>query len=235
MTTEPEPATVLAIDNVPLELPVAGPGSRVLAAFLDYLLVGLASIVWVVGGGMLAGAFKIGGGWLVGVLIVGLFVLDYGYFAGMEAGTGGRTLGKRALGLIVVTESAGRPSTSALLLRNAVRSIDVLFGLPLMAVDARSRRLGDRLAGTLVVHADVAAEREVVLRRVPQGWGAREVTVAESFLRRLPDLEPDRAEAMARQLLALIERDDPAFLAGVPEGLGSVATLRRALEEPEAA
>jgi len=30
--------TVLGLDNVPLDLPVAGVGPRVLAAFLDYLL-----------------------------------------------------------------------------------------------------------------------------------------------------------------------------------------------------
>ena len=37
----PSEATVLALDNVPLELPIAGAGTRALAAFLDYLLVGV--------------------------------------------------------------------------------------------------------------------------------------------------------------------------------------------------
>ena len=38
--------TVLGLDNVPLDLPLAGVGSRVLAAFLDYLLQFVVQIVW---------------------------------------------------------------------------------------------------------------------------------------------------------------------------------------------
>ena len=54
-----------------------------------------------------------------------------------------------ALRLRVVTAEGGRPGASALLMRNLVRALDLVFGIPLMAVDPLSRRLGDRLAGTL--------------------------------------------------------------------------------------
>jgi uncharacterized RDD family membrane protein YckC len=235
MAGEPESATILALDNVPLDLPIAGAGSRSLAAFLDYLIVGVLSMLWVFAGILLASLTKIGGGWAFGLVILGLFVIDYGYFAGAEVATGGRTFGKWALGLMVVTRSGGRPGTPALLIRNAVRTIDILTGVPLMATDPLSRRLGDRLAGTLVVHTVRSGGAEILLKRIPRGWGGREVAVAESFLRRIPDLEPERAERMARQLLSLIERDDPELLAGLPTGMDPIWTLRRVLEPSEAA
>ena len=39
--------TVLGLDNIPLEFPLAGVGSRVLAAFVDFLLQFVVQIVWV--------------------------------------------------------------------------------------------------------------------------------------------------------------------------------------------
>ena len=57
-----------------------------------------------------------------------------------------------------------------------MRTIDLVAGVPLMAIDPLSRRLGDRLGGTLVVH-DRPLEAGPVLGRVPPGWGARELAV----------------------------------------------------------
>jgi uncharacterized RDD family membrane protein YckC len=223
--------TILAIDNVPLELPVAGIGSRILAGFLDYMLVALLMLGWVVllvlslDAGRKAGLRS---GWWLAFLILGLFAIEYGYFSGLELLMGGRTFGKRALGLRVVTREGGRPGPAALLLRNAVRTGDLLVGVPLMALDPLARRLGDRLAGTLVVHTR-PRERDLVLGRVPRGWTGREVAVAESFLRRAPDLEPQRARPMARRLLELIERGDPTFMTGITPDPDPVKTLRRVL------
>ncbi len=204
--------TILALDNVPLGLPVAGVGSRVLAAFLDYVLVSLAMLVWVVASLVVGRTLAPSFGWGLALIILGYFLIEYGYFAGCEIALGGRTAGKRAL---------------RLRLRNAVRSVDLLTGVPLMALDPLSRRVGDRLAGTLVVH-DRPPEADVVVRRVPAGWGGREVAIVESFFRRRGDLEAGRAEALAHRLLALVERDDPALLQGIA-GADAAETLRRAL------
>ena len=42
----PELGTVLALDNVPVELPLARVGSRVLAGVLDYLLLAVVATAW---------------------------------------------------------------------------------------------------------------------------------------------------------------------------------------------
>jgi uncharacterized RDD family membrane protein YckC len=227
---EPAESRILGLDNVPLDLPVAGAPSRALAAFLDYLvLMAILMVVFFVGIALVAALSLHSslGAWLVGLLIVGFFLVEYGYFAGVEIAMGGSTFGKWVMGLRVVTAAGGRPGVAALLLRNCVRSVDLVVGVPLMILDPRSRRLGDRLAGTLVVHRR-AREPELVLRRTPQGWGSREAALLEGFLRRAAELEPARADHMARLLLARIERDDATALLGLPEGLSALDTLRRA-------
>ena len=229
-TERSQDETVLAMDNIPLALPVAGVGSRALAASLDYLLVSILAFGWILGGTFGLGqlAPHLGGGWAFAIVIVGLFLLEYGYFAGVEAFTGGRSFGKWALDLRVVAADGGRAPVSALLLRNMVRLLDTMVGVWFMLLDPLSRRLGDRLAGTLVVHTR-AQEHEVVLGRIPSGWGAREVAVVESLLRRAEGMDPVRARTLARDLLSCIERDDPALLAATPPDVDPLQRLRRAV------
>jgi uncharacterized RDD family membrane protein YckC len=222
---QPE-TTVLGLDNVPLDLPVAGVGSRALAAFLDYLLVGIAVFVW---GALCVGAaatWRGLGWWMAAVFLVGFFIIEYGYFASVETLREGRTFGKWALGLRVVSREGGRPGTPSFLVRNAVRSVDLFVGIPLMALDPLSRRLGDRLAGTLVVHAQAPAP-ETVLTRAPRTWGVSEAALLETFLRRAPDMEGWRAERLARQLLACIEHDDPELGGRIDQAAEPVGALRQ--------
>jgi uncharacterized RDD family membrane protein YckC len=221
-------ATVLGLDNIPLELPVAGAGSRALSAALDYLIVGILTILWGAGCVALAIAARFGW-WALGLFVVGFFVIEYGYFAGVEIAREGQTFGKWALGLRVVTRDGARPGTAALLLRNAVRSVDLVVGVPLMATDALARRLGDRLAGTLVIHTH-APERETVARRTPRGWDASDAALLEMFLRRARDMEAWRAQRLAEQLLDTIEADDPEFVLGIDRARGPVEALRQLVE-----
>jgi uncharacterized RDD family membrane protein YckC len=203
--------TVLGIDNIPLDLPVAGLGSRVLAALIDYLAVMLLGAVLgfaALGVGTATG--RPGLGWLL--FAAGFFLLQWGYFAAFEIALGGRTPGKAAVGLRTVHRTGGAAGAGALVLRNLMRAVDLIAGAPFVAFDPLARRLGDHLAGTLVVHARGAPARPL-LGRVPARWGAREVALAESLLARAGELEGGRAEDLARQLLAWIERDAPELLA----------------------
>ena len=223
--------SILGLDNIRLELPVASVGSRSLAAFLDYLILAVLAFLWVM---LSVFAVNLLRPVLVPVFLIGgIFLLDWGYFAGFEIGTGGRTPGKMALRLRVVTAEGGTPGPAALLIRNLVRSIDLVFGVPLMAVDPLSRRLGDRLAGTLVVH-DRGREVAPVLGRVQPGWGPRELAAVESFLARARTLEDTAgAWAMADRILDRIRRDAPELLAGVDTRRDPVAALRQALQAEE--
>jgi uncharacterized RDD family membrane protein YckC len=229
--TEARQESILGLDNIRLELPVASVGSRSLAVFLDYLILtalAILSIFFVA----LAAAF-LSPTWTPVFIIGGLFLLDWGFFAGFEIATGGRTPGKMALRVRVVTAEGGSPGAGALLIRNLVRSLDLIFGLPLMAVDPLSRRLGDRLAGTLVVH-DRRPEAVTLLGRVPPGWGPRELAAVESFLARAKTLEDTALSwSMADRILERLRRDAPDLLAGLDTRRDPVAALRQALQAEE--
>ncbi len=234
---EPTAEAVLAIDNIALDLPVAGVGSRALAAGLDYVLLTLGiAVVFLAAGIALAATGSAGGrpAWWIAGLVVLFFLLHWGYFTVFEIATRGRTPGKMAVGLRAVGRGGGTPSGAAFLLRNVLRDVDILVGLPLMAADSASRRLGDRLAGTVVVH-DRPAAHEPVLGRIPAGWGAKEVALAESFFRRAGDMAEVRRRRLAGRLLAWVERDAPELL---PPGASAAGgdpepALRRALEVGE--
>ena len=223
--------SILGLDNIRLDLPVAGLGSRTLAAFLDYLGMGALGALWVMLSLLLGALLP---GWVPAFLLGGLFLIHWGYFAGLEIAMGGRTLGKRALELRVVTAEGGSPGAGALLIRNLVRTIDLVAGVPLMAIDPLSRRLGDRLGGTLVVH-DRPLEAGPVLGQVPPGWGARELAVVESFLVRAGTLE-DKAlvRRMAESILDRIRRDAPDLLTDLDTGSDPVTAIRQALQVEEA-
>lgn len=225
--------SILGLDNIRLDLPVASVGSRSLAAFLDYLVLMALVFLWIP---LCIFAFA---AWLPDLvpvlLIVGIFLLQWGYFAIFEIASGGRTLGKMALHLRVVTAEGGTPGAGSLLIRNLLRSLDLLFGVPLMAIDPLARRLGDRLAGTLVIH-ERGAEAGPVLGRVPPGWGPRELAAVESFLARARGLQnADTAGTweMADRILLRIRRDAPELLAGIDTRADPVVAIRQALQVEE--
>ncbi|RMH15984.1 MAG: RDD family protein [Acidobacteria bacterium] len=231
MANESSPATVLGLDNVRLQLPLAGVGSRVLAALIDYVLLGLLVLTWWLAGLMLVGSLGLGIGWTVAILVLGSFLLQWGYFAALEILTRGQTLGKQAIGLRVASRRGGQADAGAIVIRNLLRTVDVVFGVPMLLFDPQSRRLGDLLAGTLVVHEPAAGE-EPRLGRLPAGWGARQAAVVEGFLRRAAYLERRHAERLARRILDAIRRDDPELAGGAPAG-DPVDALRAVLQVGE--
>jgi uncharacterized RDD family membrane protein YckC len=225
--------SILGLDNIRLDLPVASVGSRTLAAFIDYVALGFLISLWSLLSGVVLGSVL--PGWAPVFLFGGIFLLDWGYFAGFEIGSGGRTPGKMALRLRVVTAEGGTPGPGSLLIRNLVRTVDVVFGVPLMAIDPLARRLGDRLAGTLVVH-DRRQEAGPVLGRVPPGWGPRELALVEAFLARARTLSREDSAGtweMADRILQRIRRDAPELLAGVDTRADPVSALRQALQVEE--
>lgn len=71
-------------------------------------------------------------------------------------GTYGRTVGKAMAGVVVATEDGGRPTYTAAGIRTGLRFVDwlplgYLLGLATIAVTERDQRLGDLVAGTVVV------------------------------------------------------------------------------------
>lgn len=103
----------------------------------------------------------------LGILALVFFVLTWGYWIACEVLWQGQTPGKRAMDLRVVCAD-GRPVTwIPSVLRTLLRTVDMLpglyaTGLVSTLLDRDARRLGDIVAGTLVVHADALASAHPV-------------------------------------------------------------------------
>jgi uncharacterized RDD family membrane protein YckC len=96
---------------------------------------------------------------LFAVAIAAQLVIELFYFVVFETVWRGRSPGKRLLGLGVVSEDGLPVSFGASLVRNLLRSADILpssytTGLVTMLVSKRTQRLGDIAAGTVVVRFD---------------------------------------------------------------------------------
>lgn len=137
-------------EGVTLQLRVAGVVARSVAWLIDFAV--RFSVVWVsmVLLGVLEGAGS-------GIILVLLFVVYWFYPILFEALNDGRTIGKRVMGLRVLHESGAPVGWTAAIVRNLLRVVDMFpafygFGLTSMMLDDRFRRLGDIVAGTVVVY-----------------------------------------------------------------------------------
>src|SRR5205807_1184064 len=104
--------------------------------------------------------------WVVAIYILANFCIYVGYFAFFEIFWRGQTPGKRWAGIRVIKDS-GRPINGfEAIARNALRIIDQIpgiyaIGIVTMLLNAKNKRLGDFVAGTLVVHEKRTKEPEL--------------------------------------------------------------------------
>lgn len=151
-----------APEHIVFSYRVAGPARRTVAHLIDLtvcygaLFVFANAVLVVVGGaGAVSGAMSRASGLSVGLILLAAFAAQWIYFALWEGATG-RTPGKAALRLRVLT-TTGRPIHGVeAALRNILRAADALpnayvTGLVCMALTRRFQRLGDVVAGTMVV------------------------------------------------------------------------------------
>ncbi len=200
---------------------LAGPARRGLAYAIDLgacygvvLLLGLIVVLAFVGGTAsdLGSAAKAGSG----VVLLALFAAQWVYFVVFEATTG-RSLGKRALGLRVVSTTGRAIGLRAAALRNLLRAADALptgygVGLVAMAISPRFQRLGDLVAGTMVIvpeRARAASPIQLRPRALPMEIAtlpddvvldADEREAIELFLRRRPTLSHAREHELASMI-----------------------------------
>lgn len=139
-------------EQIALELPLAGIGSRAVALFCDSFLQALAVIIVAIVVGM-----TLHGVWAGAAMIFALFVIYTGYFTLFEVFWSGRTPGKRIVGLRTIKADGRNLTVLESILRNVLRVVDQLpgiyaVGFVTMLIDRRNRRVGDMVAGSLVIH-----------------------------------------------------------------------------------
>lgn len=219
MTEPPDKLTIETPEQIPLEFPLAGIGSRFLAAAIDSLIqavIGLA--LFVAGISIVAlGMFRSQGAlvWLMALGVFLFFLLQFGYYAGFEAWWNGQTPGKRRQHLRVIKDS-GRPITVyESVARNLLRLVDSLpgfygAGIVSMLLSAQNKRLGDYVAGTVVVHEQTLADQAKVSWSLTSAGALpvfdvtqlspEEFQLMEAFLLRREQLAGEVRASMARQI-----------------------------------
>ena len=214
-------------EQTSIEFPLAGIGSRFLAVLVDSLIQGAAVLVLVlifVGVGFSIGSASFGGSpsariWIVALLILFYFLLMYGYFIFFEAVWNGQTPGKRLTHIRVIKDS-GQPITAIdSVARNLLRIVDQLpfaYGIGVLCawISPQSKRLGDYVAGTVVVHEKpletVAPQWNVTEQAAFHQYGANrltpdEIALVETFLSRRAALEAGVRYDTAAGILRRIE------------------------------
>ncbi|MET0934758.1 MAG: RDD family protein [Luteibacter sp.] len=137
-------------EGVSLRLHAAGPTVRAHAWLIDFALRAFASVILF---GVLATLGKAGAG--IGMLVI--FAAYWIYGVVCEVWMNGQTVGKRMMALRVVNADGTPVTLLPSVIRNLLRTVDGLpgiygVGLACCLMDPHGRRIGDIVAGTMVVH-----------------------------------------------------------------------------------
>jgi len=161
------------------------------------------------------------GGLGSGLVLIGIFSVEWLYPIVFELRRGGATPGKRALGLRVVMDTGLPVTPAASFTRNLLRVADFLplayaFGIVAMLLNRECKRLGDLAAGTLVVHAAPVVLHDAPPPAAPlapaRALSAREQAAILSWAGRAKRLTPARFDELARLAAAAlppVQADEP--------------------------
>ena len=197
-------AVVEAPEGVELSLRVAGISARALAFGID-LLVRLAlysGLSWLALFGDVGQA----------LLLLAIFAIEWFFPVLFEVFWKGQTPGKRVLGLAVVRDDGTPVGWSASVLRNFLRVVDFLPGIYGTAVlsallSSDCKRIGDVVAGTVVVHVDARGRSRALPQAEPcsppLSLSAEEQAAILEFAARPADWSPARRRELATQLAPL--------------------------------
>jgi uncharacterized RDD family membrane protein YckC len=221
MTSFAAPANTLVIrtpEGVEFALPLAGPFSRMLAYAIDLAVIATLSTLL---SRLLAplNLFGVDAAEALGTVLYFALTLVYG--AASEWLWRGQTVGKRLFGLRVVEASGLRLEPSQVIVRNLMRFVDLLPAFYLVGATAcvfsrRRQRLGDLVAGTVVIRTprltepdldqlrgskyNSLAEQRHLAARLRQKISPEVARVALEALLRRAELDPASRLAMFHQL-----------------------------------
>lgn len=217
---------IVTSEGVTVRMTIAGIGSRSLAWLLDGLVLGAVLLALGFGGFAVVDTDSL---LALGLLSLALLLVPFSYMVAMETLNGGRTLGKMAAGIKAVRVTGAPVGFGAAVVRALFVPIDYLFlgiGVVSMFVSARSQRIGDIAARTVVVRdrAPVAAP-EASLPITPASgprWDVSAVTVEEigvirSFLARANTLPAQSRADYAHRLRQRVEPRVGAADASLPD------------------
>jgi uncharacterized RDD family membrane protein YckC len=211
-------------EGISLRLRAAGPLPRAQAWMIDTIIRLVLLMLAMIPLGLLGTGGR-------GLALLAMFALLWAYWVVCELWLDGQSLGKRALGLRVVNLDGTPVTWLPSVTRNLLRVVDALpgvygVGLASTLVDPCARRLGDVVAGTMVVHAKEPPIGHQVpaapAQPLPVPLAPAEQAALVDFAERAERLTPQRQEELANLLEPLTGCRDTAAvrrLLGYANGL----------------
>lgn len=146
---------VITPENIAFEYRLAGPFRR-LPAFLIDIAVMIAIYMFLNFVVALTIGIFVSGGLAAAIAILSFFALYWFYCGLFETYMNGQTPGKRLTGIRVLTTEGQPINAMQAIMRNLFRGADLfplmpVLGIVVMSLNSRSQRLGDLVAGTIVV------------------------------------------------------------------------------------
>jgi len=237
-------AGVVTGEAVALDVRLAHWPSRLLAKLIDTVVQYIFFAILLVGVGAIASNSDSA---LVGAIAVCVVVAVFvGYSVVLETIWRGRTLGKAALGLRVVRDDGGPVRFRHALVRGVMFPLECWGpALIVSVISKRGKRVGDILAGTIVVQERVPGKTSMPVQMpAPLMWWAPTLDLSRfgddlamacrQFLGRQHELNPVARDAMGAQLVAaVLACVTPPPPAGTPGWayLSAVLAERRRREE----
>ncbi|WP_274559186.1 RDD family protein [Streptomyces spiramyceticus] len=233
-------------DAVVLGLRPARLPSRALALVIDMAVVWTAYLIISLGLAVATASLDEAAG--MALAVASFLLVLVGAPIAVETLTHGRSLGKMACGLRVVRDDGGPIRFRHALVRGAVGVVEILMTFGVIAciaslVSERGRRIGDVLAGTLVVRERVSAGRVAVVPPPPPWLVGRFAGLdlsgvpdalwlaVRQYLTRMGQLDPQVSWSMAERLAG-----DLAARTGAPapQGVPPAAYLAAVVNERQA-
>ncbi len=211
-------AGIVTPEAVLLEFDSAGVGSRVIAELIDLAAMFAALMALLFGAGALSSFGEAGSTIVVISMIVSIFLIFVGYPVAIEALWNGRSLGKAAMGLRVVTQEGGPIRFRHAAIRGIFGLVEIYVFTGAVAVFAilfsrRSQRIGDMVAGTIVVsERSAGGSPRAISFRPPLGYEAYAASldvagvtadqygIIRSFLLRVDQFTPQARYSVAARL-----------------------------------
>jgi len=219
---------------VVLSYTIAGLGSRLGAALIDLAISALLFITVILGVARLSpkSLAKVDvraaptTAWAIAVLVILQFAILWGYYLLFEGLRDGQTPGKRVFRLRAVRDGGYSVGFAASAVRNLMRIVDLqpvftyLVGIASVAFSKNGKRLGDMVAGTIVVRESLVqqpavsrAPRRATPSATPSVPTAQltdiEFRLLERWAARRGDLDPERRRQLTSQVASRVQHALP--------------------------
>ncbi|TVQ58240.1 MAG: RDD family protein [Spirulina sp. DLM2.Bin59] len=224
--------TLRTPESVELTFTLAGIGNRAYALLIDYLLWGLLWVgfifFWSATLDQIEAIATLTGIaaetmilWVIALGFILSFCLYVGYFITFEVLWQGQTPGKRFVKIRVIREN-GRPARlPQATMRSLLRPVDDFFflGMLLIIFSPREKRIGDWLAGTVVIQETTTPKRQrLEISRTSAAYAAtlpeltqldrltpEQFTILRNYFQRAPKLRRPARLQKSQELAAQVQ------------------------------